>query len=192
MAYRPSSKRKAVPASPQINVTPVMNLMVVLIPMLLAVAQYVQVSLLDYQPPPEEVFSDSGAVAEKRLDLVINVLPNGYEVSLFGETSGENYRFFARQGERYDLEGLSLYLRDIRSRLVGAPLDTVIEIDQVSGTPYRRPVWKYSDAEVVSIAAQGGTPLQEVVRVMDASRSYKDETGVLHTLFPIPRLGQIQ
>lgn len=192
MAYRPSRKRKAVTIQPELDVTPIMNLMVVLIPMLLAVAQFVQVSLLDYQPPPGEVQVDSSGTEIKRLDLVINVLPKGYEVSLFGATSGRNYRFIRKADGDYNLAALQQYLKTIHEKQVGAPKDTITDVDPVTGVSYRRPVWEFVDAEVVSIAARGGTPWQEVVRVMDASRSWEDEMGVLHPLFPIPRLGQIQ
>ena len=192
MAYRPSRKRKVVPAQPEVNITPIMNLMVVLIPMLLAVAQYVQVSLLEYQPPPGEILADSGGVQAKRLDLVVNLLPGGFEVSMFGATSGKNYRFIPKQNKEYDLGALGNYLRNIQKNQVGTPIDTVSEVDPVTGTPYRRPIFRYEDAEVVSIAARGGTAWQDVVRVMDTARSYEDEEGVIHPLFPIPRLGQIQ
>ena len=194
MAFKPSSKRKMAPKTPEANLTPIMNLMVVLIPMLLAVAQYVQVSLLDYQPPPaEELADEAPASSEKRLDLVVNVLPTGFEVSTFGATRGKDYRFIKLQrNKEHDIAALSRTLRRIRDDVVGAPIDTVTETDPVSGVEYRRQVWKYADADVVSIAARGGTPWQLVVRVMDATRSWTDSTGVKHNLFPLPRLGQIQ
>lgn len=192
MAYRPSRKRKSVTIEPELNITPVMNLMVVLIPMLLAVAQFVQVSLLEYQPPPAEAAADSGGVEEQRLDLVVNVLPRGYEVSLFGATSGDDYRFIGKMEGDYNIRALQDHLKRVHESRVGMPKDTVSEVDPVTGVSYRRPVWDYVDAEVVSIAARGGTPFQEVVRVMDAARSWMDTDGVIHPLFPIPRLGQIQ
>ncbi|MCB2199407.1 biopolymer transporter ExbD [bacterium] len=192
MAYRPSRKRKVVTIEPELNITPIMNLMVVLIPMLLAVAQFVQVSLLEYQPPPSEVAADSGTSEEKRLDLVVNVLPRGYEVSLFGATSGKDYRFIGKKGGDYNIQELQDHLKRLHQNRVGVAIDTVSEVDPVTGTSYRRPIWEYVDAEVVSIAARGGTPFQEVVRVIDAARSWMDEEGVVHPLFPIPRLGQIQ
>lgn len=194
MAYRPSRKRKAVPKPPETNITPVMNLMVVLIPMLLAVAQYVQVSLLDYQPPPaEDLTTVQPAKQDHRLDLVVNVLPKGFEVSTFGATRGRNYRFIGLTKQKeHDLAALGRELRRIREDVVGAPVDTVTDTDPVTGETFLRPEWKYSDAGVVSIAARGGTSWQLVVRVMDASRAWTDSAGVEHDLFPLPRLGQIQ
>ena len=192
MAYRPSRKRKVVLIEPELNITPIMNLMVVLIPMLLAVAQFVQVSLLEYQPPPAEIAAESSTVEEKRLDLVVNVLPKGYEVSLFGATSGTNYRFISKKEGDYNVQALQEHLKQVHETRVGVPIDTVAEVDPITGISYQRPVWEYVDAEVVSIAARGGTPFQEVVRVMDAARSWTGSDGIVHPLFPIPRLGQIQ
>jgi len=192
VAYRPSRKRKAVQPSPEINVTPIMNLMVVLIPMLLAVAQFVRISLIEYQPPPAESHLGGEGSAEKRLDLVLNVLPDGFEISCFGATRGEHYRYLPKRDTAYDFAGLGRELQRIRREIVGEPVDSVSEFDPVTGEVWRRPVFTLPDAEVISIAARGGTDWEMVVRVMDTARSYTDAEGRPHPLFPIPRLGQIQ
>ncbi|MFH0883033.1 MAG: hypothetical protein V2A56_08605 [bacterium] len=196
MAYRPSRKRKTTQPGVETNITPVMNLVVVLIPLLLSVAQFVNVSLLDYQPPPAEDLAnaepDSRDLRE-RLELVINVVPNGFEVSLFGATSGRNFKRIPLTSRGvHDIETLRLELVRIRRDIIGSPIDTVEEVDPVTGMPLRRPVYRFPDAEVVNVAAKGNTPWQLVVSVMDAARSYTDERGSRHPLFALPRLGQIQ
>lgn len=200
MAYRPSRKRKHAPQSPQPDVTPVMNLVVVLIPLLLSVAQFVRVSLIDYVPPPAEDVSavseegpDGERGEEQRLDLVVNVLPEGFEVSRFGATRGEHFtRIPLTGGGAHDLERLHDTLVRIKRQVVGAPRDTVAEVDPVSGLVVQRPVFRYVDAQLVSISARGGTDWELVVKVMDAAREYRTEQGVVRPLFPVPRLGQIQ
>lgn len=51
MAFKPSDKKKRAPESIEPNITPIMNLMVVLIPMLLSAARLTELSLLEYLPP---------------------------------------------------------------------------------------------------------------------------------------------
>ena len=196
MAFRPSRKRKSTQQTVELNFTPVMNLVVVLIPLLLSVAQFVNVSLLDYQPPPAESPANAGPDSHdlrERLDLVINVVPSGFEVSLFGATSGRNFKRIplTRSGV-HNIDALQAELLRIRRDIVGSPIDTVEETDPVSGTAVRRPVFRFPDAEVVNVAAKGNTPWQVVVSVMDAARSYTDDRGRRHPLFTLPRLGQIQ
>jgi biopolymer transport protein ExbD len=196
VAYRPSKKRKSPPRAIQPNITPVMNLVVVLIPMLLAVAQFVQVGLIDYQPPPAESLQSEGRIAadgRERLELVVNVLPDGFEVSLFGATRGRNFTVIGltERGE-HDFEALHRELLRIRLDVIGAPIDTVFDIDPASGRSVPVPRYRYPDAEVVNVSARGDTPWQVVVSVMDAARSYIDERGRRQPLFALPRLGQIQ
>ncbi len=171
-----------------------MNLMVVLIPMLLAVSQFVQISRLDYQPPPAENIAELEADGngEERLDLVVNVLESGFEVSLFGETAGRNYKKINFKDGEYNFNRLSSELIRIKKDIVGAPIDSLIKIDDVSGLKYYEIHYKYVDGEAVSIAAKGNTDWQLIVRVMDICREYKDESGGTVNLFPQSRLGQIQ
>jgi len=195
MAFRPSRKRKATQITPETNITPVMNLVVVLIPMLLAVAQFVNVSLLDYQPPPAEDLASANDSRDlgDQLELVVNVLPDGFEVSLFGATRGRNFRRIGlTESGVHDLDALHAELVRVRETVVGQPVDTVQETDPLSGLPVMRPVFRYSDADVVNVAARGNTPWQVVVSVMDAARNYTDESGRVRPLFAMPRLGQIQ
>jgi len=45
MAYKPSARRKSVDLDMDLDIKPVMNLMVVLIPLLLAGAEFVKISI---------------------------------------------------------------------------------------------------------------------------------------------------
>jgi len=196
VAYRPSRKRKVTPPGAEINFTPVMNLVVVLIPLLLSVAQFVNVSLLDYQPPPAESLANASPDSRdlrERLELVVNVVSDGFEISLFGATSGRNFkRIPLTRSGAHNIDALQAELVRIRRDIVGSPIDTVEEADPMTGMPVRRPVYRFPDADVLNVAASGDTPWQLVVSVMDAARSYTDDAGRSHPLFALPRLGQIQ
>jgi hypothetical protein len=52
MAYKPSLRRASNPASADLDIRPVMNLMVVLIPLLLAGAEYVKLAIIEVNLPP--------------------------------------------------------------------------------------------------------------------------------------------
>ncbi len=77
-ANKPSDRRKQDEGGTDLNLTPIMNLMVVLIPMLIQVAVFTKLALLQYLPPAEaEQSSSSGGGPEptdtedqpKNLDL---------------------------------------------------------------------------------------------------------------------------
>lgn len=195
MAYRPSRKRKATQVQIEPSITPIMNLMVVLIPLLLGVTQYVGISLLEYEPPIAQDITELGEgndEGKEYLGLVLNVLDNGFEISMFGETSGHNYRFIPLLNNVHDYNRLQGELVRIKNETIGVPLDTLIDVDPATGRTYNKYIYKFEDAETVSIAAKGNTNWQLIVKVMDLTREYKSSDGRFLPLFPNPHLGQIQ
>jgi len=199
VAFKPSAKRKAPEENVEPNITPIMNLMVVLIPMLLSVAQFVQLSLLEYLPPPiEDVASEGGGGGEggsgpALMDLLVNVGDNGFEVSLFGDNKGENFRVIPKLPDgSYDFDGLHAELVRIKTQIVGQPIDVQETEDPRTGKTVRREIFKYEDANKMNVAAKGDIPWQFIVHVLDAARDYEDENGAKKPLFPSPLLGQIQ
>jgi len=81
VAFKPSDKRKREEEDLDLNITPIMNLMVVLIPLLLSAAKFTQLALLEYLPPAEAASSESappgetkgGAGEEISLNLLVNL-----------------------------------------------------------------------------------------------------------------------
>ncbi|HHE47008.1 MAG TPA: hypothetical protein ENL08_04830, partial [Bacteroidetes bacterium] len=129
MAFKPSDKRKA--PDPQVNpdVTPVMNLMVVLIPLLLNVASFVQLGLLEYSPPLIEEAAPSDELgggessqepgAEAKLNLTLNITFDGFEISMFGATSGDDFITIPKLPDgHYDLDSLHKELIRIREEVI--------------------------------------------------------------------------
>ena len=77
MAYRPSYRRSSLDEEVELNLTPVMNLMVVLIPLLLSSAQFIKIGIIDLNLPPA-VGAQGEAVkapkeAEIKLDLAVTI-----------------------------------------------------------------------------------------------------------------------
>ncbi|MBZ0263244.1 hypothetical protein K8I28_01135 [bacterium] len=200
MAFKPSQRRKAPDETVEPNITPIMNLMVVLIPMLLSVAQFVQLSLLEYTPPPaEQILDGEGGEGEgggevQNLDLLLNIAEGGFEVSVFNETKGDNFKEIPLLPDgTYDFEALHREMLRIKTDIVGPPVRVEEQADTTSQQVSRLEIFKYADANRIKISAQSQLPWQVLVQVLDETRNYRDpETRMPHPLFPLPLLGQIQ
>lgn len=205
MAYKPSDKRKQPPSTIEPDVTPIMNLMVVLIPLLLSVAEFVKLALLEYSPPPIEDIGaqgegeggGEGGEEQTNLNLMLNITENEFQVSVFGATKeGENFKKIPKVGEgpfEYDYDGLHEELVRIRKEVIGEPIGEQEEgVDPETGLPIIGYTWKYNDAETMRITAKGDIPWQVVVGCLDASRDYVDEKGEEKPLFGNPVMGQVQ
>ncbi|HEX7344764.1 MAG TPA: hypothetical protein VF398_10885 [bacterium] len=200
MAFKPSLKKKRLQLEAEANLTPVMNLICVLIPMLLGSAKFVDLALLEYTPPLiQETGAEAGGGGSEGggytalLELRVNVTYNALEVSTFNSTSGENYASLPKKPDgTYDYEGLRQKLVDIKQRVVGQPISISQQQNPETGKLEVVERFKFSDADQVRISAEGDIPLQTIVRVLDACREYRMGEGVYHPLFPSPALGQIQ
>lgn len=202
MAFKPSLRRKVPDDTVEPNITPIMNLMVVLIPMLLSVAEFVHLSLLEYLPPPaegmteetaDETGGDQGGAEIAELNLLLNATDDGFEISLFGETKGENFKKIPKlpSGE-YDYESLHTELVRIKEEIIGPAIRTEDKTDD-KGKTIRMEIFKYPDAQLVKISAKGDLPWETIVKIMDTCREYKeDDIPIKKPLFPSPMLGQIQ
>ena len=203
MAFKPSLRRKTPDATVEPNITPIMNLMVVLIPMLLSVAQFVHLSLLEYLPPPAEGFADEsegdgggddGGAEVAELGLLLNATKEGFEISLFGETKGDNFKKIPNlpSGD-YDFDALHQELVRIKTDIIGDPIRTEDTVDEKTGLTKRIEIFKYPDAQLIKISAIGKLPWDTIVKILDTCRTYEEEgIPIKKPLFPSPMLGQIQ
>ena len=200
MAFRPSLKKKRHFEEAEANLTPVMNLICVLIPLLLSTAKFVDLALLEYLPPVLQESDQEagggageGGGAENLLELRVNVAYDALEISVFNAVEGENYASIPlRTDGAYDFAEFRAKLADIKERIVGPPVSESQEINPETGQVELVKVYKYADADQVRISAEGDVPLQTIIKVLDYSREYKDENGIFKPLFPAPALGQFQ
>ena len=88
MAYKPSMRRSGESAEIELDIKPVMNLMVVLIPLLLAGVEYVKLSIIEIDLPPASAGAGQGAdeknpekEKEKRLGLKIAITADGISLA---------------------------------------------------------------------------------------------------------------
>jgi len=203
VAYKPSDKRNKAPANIDPDVTPIMNLMVVLIPLLISMAEFVKIALLEYAPPAIEEPSGEGdgggsdnqnQQQDVKLNLTLNITEEALQVSLFGQTSGENFIEIANLPDgAYDFEALHKEFVRIRTDIIGPALgEEQTGIDEKSGLPIIVATYKFSDAASLKIAGKGDIPWQVLVSVLDESREYVDKSGEIRPLYPSPIMGMIQ
>lgn len=211
-AYRPSEKLKP-DDDADVDVTPIMNLVVVLIPLLLQMAAFTKISLLEYLPPleaPETAASseagggDGGGAADAKLGLIVNltrgnedVAANGIQISMYGKTEeGPHFYVIPLQPDgNFNFDGLTDSLWSIKQNEIGEPVgkDSTQAPDN-SWVVFD--TYKMSDAREVSITADGSIVFQSIVSTMDACRHIEidkpDGTKERMELFPNTLLKQFQ
>ena len=153
-----------------VNITPMMNLMVVLIPLLLSSAEFVRLGIIELTLPP----AASGERAEmekeipeeqlKELDLTVTVTDQGFFISsslavLSGRVA--NKPSIPLKDDQYDFELLTSTLYEIKKKA-----DT-----------------KFADTNEIIIMAESDITYQTIVQTMDASREVEVE-GEHIILFP--------
>jgi len=180
MAYKPSLRRKSADLDLDLDIKPVMNLMVVLIPLLLAGAEFVKLSVIEINLPPQ---SQGGTGSdeqkpdreiEKRLNLSIAITKSGFTISspssvLPGESD----------------EGPTIPIADDNTFNYEKLKEKLIEIKKLILTD------DYKDKESAIITASADIEYQVIIDVIDAIQSYEDEEGNLQLLFPQVNFGKV-
>lgn len=200
MAFRPSLKKKRQFEEAEANVTPVMNLMCVLIPMLLSTAKFVDLALLEYMPPVLQEAEEGGSTdpgvgsgQSQLLELRVNVAYDALEISIFNAVEGEDYTQIPLTLDGYyDWDAFQDRLVEIKEQTVGPPLSSQEELNPDTGKMEIVNVYKYQDADQIRVSAEGDIPLQILIKMLDTAREYKDSQGIFRPLFHSPALGQFQ
>ncbi len=140
MAYRPSKRRKYAPAHVELNLFPVMNLLVVLIPLLLSTATFVKLGIIELNLPKVASGPLSQVAHEKEaqpsLDLTITITPKGFYLSTSRavlrdqQTGGPTIPILS--DGNYDYAKLSSHLYEIKRKISGTAFDSKRVIVQVA------------------------------------------------------------
>lgn len=169
MAYRPSRRQtRRTPEALDPNMTPIMNLMVVLIPLLLSSVQLIKMSMIELNLPPAST-SESYTENKKKeppkskLDLAVIITDEGFYLSsssavLKGKKGKPSIPL--KDGE-YDYESLAQQLYVIKEKVSG----------------------RFEDTESITIQAEPDIDYQTLVSTMDAARSIRN-LGMEVPLFP--------
>ncbi|GAB4329827.1 MAG: hypothetical protein Kow0037_05110 [Calditrichia bacterium] len=184
MAYKPSLRRSRKIEEMELDIRPVMNLMVVLIPLLLAGSVFTKLAIRQLNLPPKtgggaSAEMDKPVEAEKRLGLSVVVSKRGFYIaSRSGFLKGEGDKSedsaeptvpLTETGE-YDYEKLREKLVEIKEKI--EPTD-------------------FSDKEAIIITAEADIAYKYIVKTMDYTGDYVDEEGNRRPLFPQIIIGQV-
>lgn len=106
----------------ELNVTPVMNIFVILIPFLLLTATFVKITIIDLTLPTLEQNTATDDEAVKDLTvLVVSIFSEGFQI----KTSERNFPIIKKKDGEYDLQKLVDNLNEIK-RLFPRLEDVVI------------------------------------------------------------------
>ena len=172
MAFRPSYRSSRTFEPVETNLFPVMNLMVVLIPLLLSTATYVRIGVIELDLPPAASGQADETVLpreeERSLDLAVSITEEGFYISsalavLTGPEGGPYIPKRVNENNllEYDYSALSNSLYDIKSQAQG----------------------RFPDAENIIVQADLQIKYQVLIHTIDAARSIQ-RNGQVYQLFP--------
>lgn len=170
MAFRPSLRRHHKEVSTELNLNPMLDMMTVLIPLLLANAQFAKIGEIELNLPPATSGMAAGAAAlpketQRTLDLVISITDQGIYISSAlsapEKLPERKPTIVVRADGEYDYAALSQQL---------------YEIKQKAGN-------NFADPESIVIQAEPKVRYQILVNVMDAARSIRRDEKII-SLFP--------
>jgi biopolymer transport protein ExbD len=181
MAYKPSLRRHMTVEEIPLDIRPVMNLMVVLIPILLFSAEFVKLSIRELNLPPASSGEGIGDQKkppehEKRLFLTVLISKRGFYIGtkggfLSGEGKSENEPSIPiNEDGSYDYQLLQEKLIDLKEKI----------IDQ-----------GFADEKSAILSAEADIPYKDIVKAMDYITVYQDEEGISRELFPQINIGQV-
>lgn len=181
MAYKPSMRRSRVTADLELNITPVMNLMVVLIPLLLLGVEMVKLSIVEIDLPPASAGAGSGAdeknpekEKEKRLGLKIAITSDGIHLATASAVmSGE-------QGE-----GPTIPIQVDGEQNLDLLKDKLVEIKKAIADK------GFKDQNTAIITAGKDIKYQVIINILDIIQRYEDDKGDIQPLFPQVNFGQV-
>lgn len=116
MAFKPSRRKHKLHATVDLELTPIMNLFVALLPFLLLAAVFSKIAILELYLPTEanNTTINNGKNNEEDLTLTVAITKSGFSVSGF-ESSAKSI-IIPLKGKQYDYKELSLTLKKIKDR----------------------------------------------------------------------------
>ena len=170
MAFKPSKRSRKSAESTELNLTPVMNLMVVLIPLLLVTAQFIKLGMIELNLPPAVGTGNVSQAempkeADRKLNLTVTITDKGFYLAssaavALGE-NGEGPTIPKLADGTYNYDELTKVLYEIKKKASG----------------------QFGDSEQIVILAEPEINYQTVIFTMDAARSVEVEKERL-PLFP--------
>ncbi len=176
MAYEPSKRRKSEELDMELDIRPVMNLMVVLIPLLLAGAEFVKVGIIEINLPPAKTQgpgqNKETLAKEKEKQKMLNLklvitdqgITIGNDFGILRDASGKGPTVGKTADGQYDFAKLREKLIELKKKIKGQG---------------------FVDENRLIITAEPQIEYQTIIRVMDNVQTYEDqETKTVEPLFP--------
>ena len=170
LTFKPSARRRTASQPGELNQLPVMNLMIILIPVLLAQSAAVKLALHEVNLPTGRGAGGSAATEEvqkeeEQLSLTVNITRQGFDIiSAFGREKTEGTTVPLKNDE-YDYVTLNEKLMDIKKQIEKSGIHFV-------------------DAGNVIVMGEPGIKYDVIVHVMDAAKWGENEEGGRISLFP--------
>ncbi|MCK4846417.1 MAG: biopolymer transporter ExbD [Deltaproteobacteria bacterium] len=169
MAKVPTRRRHKSTLDEEINLIPVMNLFMVLIPFLLLTAVFAKTAVIDIYLPAAAIASNDKVVKKAAsaptIVLTIHVTKKGFRFTGLGKGIGE----IKTANNKYDFTALSKELVKLKE--------------------------KYPTKEEVILLFEAATSYEVVVKMMDTTRELIEKKGEKSTrkhLFPLVSVGQTE
>lgn len=168
--FKPSARRRTASQHGELNQLPVMNLMIILIPVLLAQSAAVKLALHEVNLPVGGGAGGGSATEEvqkeqEQLGLTVNITKEGFDIiSAFGREK-TNGPIIPLKDEEYDYVTLNEKLRGIKKQIEKSGIHFV-------------------DAGNMIVTGEPGIKYDVIVQVMDAAKWGEDEAGNKISLFP--------
>ncbi len=195
------------------DLVPMMNIMLLLLPVILQFIQVIKYTEISYNPSPKIIMpgdpndisrgggGEGVEVTNKPfLSLLLNVTTDAFQVSIKNGVKGDVDKYWEfpkvpkKGGFDYDYDGLSMRLNMIRRDVIGKYDNIKETTDPLTGAKKYTLSLKYGDGHQIHIAAMSTVPWKVVTHVLDICRVYKSENfpdGSTMPLFPEPIFGQL-
>jgi len=184
MAYEPSKRKKSEYPEMELDIRPVMNLMVVLIPLLLSCAEFVKLGVIEINVPPAKTSVGPGPgedestqdLREKELKLGLKIaitrdgITIGNAVTLLAGETGSGPTVPNKADGTHDFPKMREKLIEVKKLITGKG---------------------YTDENRAVITASPDIEYQTIVTIMDNVQTYENDNKEVVALFPEVNFGSI-
>jgi biopolymer transport protein ExbD len=161
MAFKPSERRKSEEGPEELDLTPYMNFVMILIPVIMQASEYIKLAMIPINLPPAQGPSIGGPTEqetpEETLDLAVAITSGGFTIT----AASARLPIIPLKDDDYDYEKLNQDLWKLKQQAQG----------------------KYPDDTKIVIASGQDVRYEVIVKAMDATREYK-ENNKSYMMFP--------
>lgn len=154
MAFKPSERRKAEEEPGELDLTPYMNFVMILIPVIMQASEYIKLAMIPIDLPPAKGQSISQSEQQepeeqqKTLDLAVSITSGGFTIT----SAQAKLPIIPLKGDEYDYDELNKQLWELKQQVRG----------------------QFSDDTRIIIAVAQDIRYEVIVKTMDATRLHTE------------------